>query len=1194
MNTPRHKHTGTRQTAAIPFVSFMLSIVLIVVAVAGTAHTSWAAIPTSDDLSRFLTDVSISGITPDAQGVYRYRDGDEATLRFTFAEDDTVQFADSQLSYDLPQGFDAVNVSGTFDVPVVHAGAVYTVKGNTWRIQDGKLIISWNSADPNIGYLRSSANTRIVLGVKFTLHGVQGKIKLADGVERTFELDTSNDLAVSKTSAYDEKTGRVHYTVNIASTGTSTDVKVSDTISGTAIAYDPSSLRVSGNSGTYTVHTDGNGFVFTAPTMANKETITITYDGVIDYSAFKGSVTADNTRNTVTATSDGDPDPRKNTVTTDESHTIHLTDLSKTGTTDTTGGGASSRTVHWTLNANNRRLVSLAGGSIGDSIDQASRQRMSYAGDGVSIDVIDAAGRRVETRKVTWKQLGVTDPSTTKEWKYQVPSTDGVYSYLITYDTTVDTSGTLTDLSVGNSASTDSPATGRQSTNTSVSVGKEFDLETHKSVVADRSDYHHTTWKIDASVPAAGYNSLTVTDTLPSIWGTVPDGAGNQVSKMLYDAYVDGSLTVEGLLDGESYTLDTSDPAKVTVTFYQDAAHTRTGLRSSSAARTIALTLQTRNNEDWLALGKDGGWQATHTNAETVTANGQKKNASASTVPVRQTITKKSEYAGTRTINGTDLPIYRYTLMLEGVNSDSLDIDDEFDTSLFSFATTQQVGVWDQNRVYGGDQYWQGAQGYKPITWTYTDKGVTIHVPSGAIDKRGGAYYPRYRIVYYLIAKDADALRTLNQRATDNNGTTTFTNTAKWNGSSTGSIVSTYTYKTVTKEQTSVDPKTRIASFRLNLNPKGTDINPNGNTLMLEDTMSANMIPDVTSLHADPSDGVMFHLNPDTNVLSIVFPDQTPVTITYNAYLKGNGRITYSNKASLYGQTSDITNTTDISSESSSSASVPSIRLLKNDSGNLGEPLAGARFKLYRASDDTPVTDTEFVTGADGIAVISGRQDQDGWALKDGVRYYLVETSAPDGYEKRSDRIYFTITDKPSGTDEYPDSYTIPWSNTPRRNKTSIAIHKVDAANSATGLPGARFELMGFGLTLNATTTSNGTARFEGLEPGTYTLTEIQAPDGYQTPSSGHTIMVADDLTVTYDGRKLEPGAGEPPVITITNQRKRFFLPETGRLGGLWLLMGAGGLALSAGSLLMLADTRPSRQASSRGRHGRGKGGRMR
>ena len=96
----------------------------------------------------------------------------------------------------------------------------------------------------------------------------------------------------------------------------------------------------------------------------------------------------------------------------------------------------------------------------------------------------------------------------------------------------------------------------------------------------------------------------------------------------------------------------------------------------------------------------------------------------------------------------------------------------------------------------------------------------------------------------------------------------------------------------------------------------------------------------------------------------------------------------------------------------------------------------------------------------DGIAIIIGWQDQDGWSLFEGTKYYLVETQAPQGYLKRSDKIYFTVKDNPTAADEYPDSHTIPRSNTPEKSDTAFTIHKIDA-NTAASLQGAQFTLSG-------------------------------------------------------------------------------------------------------------------------------------
>lgn len=247
MTTARHKQKAAGGNPVLALCSLVMSVVFVAVLVIGTAHSSWAA-TASDNLNSFLADVQISGIQPDANGVYKYRDGDEIGMRFTFAETEGTQFSNMRLYYQLPQGFEAVQTSGSFDVPVTYNGSVYTVHGNSWSIQDGKMVIQWNTADPNFTYLTSSANAKIVLGVNFKLRNVSGKVQLGNGVERIFQLDTSNDLAVQKNSRYDDQSGRMHYTVTIKSTGTGTNVQVNDAISGSAIVYDPSSLKVSGNS----------------------------------------------------------------------------------------------------------------------------------------------------------------------------------------------------------------------------------------------------------------------------------------------------------------------------------------------------------------------------------------------------------------------------------------------------------------------------------------------------------------------------------------------------------------------------------------------------------------------------------------------------------------------------------------------------------------------------------------------------------------------------------------------------------------------------------------------------------------------------------------------------------------------------------------------------------------------------------
>ena len=72
--------------------------------------------------------------------------------------------------------------------------------------------------------------------------------------------------------------------------------------------------------------------------------------------------------------------------------------------------------------------------------------------------------------------------------------------------------------------------------------------------------------------------------------------------------------------------------------------------------------------------------------------------------------------------------------------------------------------------------------------------------------------------------------------------------------------------------------------------------------------------------------------------------------------------------------------------------------------------------------------------------------------------------------------------------------------------------------HAAAGTQGATTDLM--------TSTTDGTLKLQGLDEGTYILTETNAPDGYVLPSGTITIMIKDaDGSGVLDG-KLDPGKG--------------------------------------------------------------------
>lgn len=79
----------------------------------------------------------------------------------------------------------------------------------------------------------------------------------------------------------------------------------------------------------------------------------------------------------------------------------------------------------------------------------------------------------------------------------------------------------------------------------------------------------------------------------------------------------------------------------------------------------------------------------------------------------------------------------------------------------------------------------------------------------------------------------------------------------------------------------------------------------------------------------------------------------------------------------------------------------------------------------------------------------------------------------------------------------------------------SFNVLKVD--NNQKPLAGAVFTLSG-PTTQQATSNSAGSAQFTALQPGTYTLTETTAPNGYVRNTASKTVVVASNGAVTVDG----------------------------------------------------------------------------
>lgn len=183
-----------------------------------------------------------------------------------------------------------------------------------------------------------------------------------------------------------------------------------------------------------------------------------------------------------------------------------------------------------------------------------------------------------------------------------------------------------------------------------------------------------------------------------------------------------------------------------------------------------------------------------------------------------------------------------------------------------------------------------------------------------------------------------------------------------------------------------------------------------------------------------------------------------------------------------------------------------------------GKELAGAELTL------TDENDTVIETW------ISGNKPHEIKNLKDG-EYTLTEVTAPNGYEV-AESITFTAEDgtvKGGAVVMYdsPKKATPSEPDKPGENDekdTYFYISKRDAATSAE-LPGAQLKLTDSEGSIIATWVSTSSPRkIENPEDGTYTLTEITAPDGYE---------VAESITFTVKNGTVEGG-----TVVMLDQKK--------------------------------------------------------
>ena len=138
----------------------------------------------------------------------------------------------------------------------------------------------------------------------------------------------------------------------------------------------------------------------------------------------------------------------------------------------------------------------------------------------------------------------------------------------------------------------------------------------------------------------------------------------------------------------------------------------------------------------------------------------------------------------------------------------------------------------------------------------------------------------------------------------------------------------------------------------------------------------------------------------------------------------------------------------------------------------------------------------------------------------------------------------------------------------------SITIIKVDSENSELLLAGAEFKLQKDGAdvtdkngnVITVTTNSEGKAKFSELEPGTYTIIETKAPQGYSLLSDGIEVTVRDGENLAFD------------AVKIISNTKLYSLPSSGG-PGIYGFTISGVAILATALLLFITNKRKEEEA---------------
>lgn len=378
--------------------------------------------------------------------------------------------------------------------------------------------------------------------------------------------------------------------------------------------------------------------------------------------------------------------------------------------------------------------------------------------------------------------------------------------------------------------------------------------------------------------------------------------------------------------------------------------------------------------------------------------------------------------------------------------------------------------------------------------------------------------------------------------------------------------------KLVDKKSTYNKATAPYINYTIDVNAAGSTLN-DGQTLVLKDTL-----PDAVELQqgsvkiVDPKtqgeiQGAAAFYDPETRVLTINVPDATPAHVTYKTVVllqpgqsldgMAINTVTLTGYENKGGTSQSKQNGTVQAAKGGFTDSPHSLQIFKYGDGDAGgRGLGDAVFrvdrlavddngssKAWKSTGSTNVTKT-LVSGTDGYTKYLG--------LKANEIYKVTEIQAPEGYEISSTPLYvvFPSTDAEHGhTSDYytgatvdgqpltvaamngnPQSLYLWMVNDKQDVKAKVAISKVEYGHADIAVNDALLSLVSDSDNKEiARWTTDGTQKTFDLAPGSYTLTELSAPDGYQIADVMR-IVVSNNGEVTVNGSRPSVSDGAAQV----------------------------------------------------------------